>query len=398
MKTTAVAIAAVTLLAACSSGAGSKNDGSGKTYRVTFIGPLSGSFGGNNIDMQIAGTKLAINQINAAGGILGRKLNLTTIDTKGDPTTAVSLMQSQLSSSTPPDLVLSEGVTAPPLYPLLTQHKILNFTSLAATTVDSPSGHEYTFNILPSSAGEGDVLANYVKSKGWSKVAIAYADDDYARGEEANYVAALQKNNITVNAVKYADTALDVSPILQQLEAKHPDALAVVGFGAPVAHALTSLQTLGWKPPLLGSPATASSNLPALVPASAFTGMQIVMYKFGIYVPVADRTATFNAFLTGIKKQVPIKASLTNPALFFDAVQLTALAAKQANSISSKALKSELENLNQPASKPYVGLSTESFSATNHRVTSADAEFAMVALGDGTLVDGMLGAPAGAGG
>jgi branched-chain amino acid transport system substrate-binding protein len=345
--------------------------------------------------LQAYGGKAAVDALNATGGIVGRKLVYTELDTQGDPTTAVSLLQQEISSSTPPDIVLSEGTAAPPIIPLLTQHKILTFASWSSSTIDSPSGHPYTFSTLPGTAGAGDALSAYVKQQGWSHVAVAYSDDTYGDAEQVLFSKALASAGITATKAKFSDTTLDVTPVLQQLRSGKPDALLVLGYGPSVAHLFTSLGTLGWSVPLLGDAGVGASNINQLAPAKTYAGLKIAQYKSACYVPPAKRSAVYSDFLSKVKKRGTISAILTNAADAWDALQLIDTAATQAKSTTTENVTKALENLTQPATVPYVGLQHESFSSTNHRVQAKASDFAVVDFGTGKLVDGTLGYPNG---
>jgi ABC-type branched-subunit amino acid transport system substrate-binding protein len=111
-------------------------------------------------------------------------------------------------------------------------------------------------------------MATYVSQQGWQNVAIVYADHPYGQSEQVLFDGALTKAGVKVESAKFADTALDMSPILQSLRACSPKALLVLGYGPAVGHLFNSLGTLGWKLPLLGNAGVGSSNVPGLAPAS----------------------------------------------------------------------------------------------------------------------------------
>src|SRR5216683_2747570 len=94
------------LLAACSSSSssGTGGSGSGGTVHFAALAPLTGSFASLGAPI-VEGTKAAASVIDAAGGILGKKLVIDPVDTKGDPADAVTALNQEVALNTPAALV-----------------------------------------------------------------------------------------------------------------------------------------------------------------------------------------------------------------------------------------------------------------------------------------------------
>ncbi len=395
-----VACVAVVLLAAAacsssgSSGAKSTATTSSKPYKVEIVVGLSGPlqpFGEANVSAMRA----AADVINQAGGMNGRQITIEAKDDQGNSTQAVSIVQSVLASSTPPDLLyLGTGSTeALAMVPLTTSAKVLSIEQAAAADLANPSKFPYNFSVSANTESGYEALGSEFQSKGYKKVAILTSGDAFGGSENTNAVNEFKKLGIDYKSVTYDPKAVDLTPQLEQLQAYKPDVLYFVAYGPSAGHIIENLHTLGWNIPTIGSPAVASTNLTSLVPAADLAGIQVEAFRIEQYIAPAQRPANLSAMITALKKQGAIKIPLYVYAFTYDGLQLVHLGVQQAKSTDVAAVTHALENLTQPTDKPYVSFPTESYSATQHSLTATPDDF--VFLPEGPLVDGMLGAPAG---
>src|SRR6516164_234634 len=148
---------------------------------MDVTGPIA-----NFMPALLAAQQLAVDEVNANGGILGgKKLRLVTVDTQGTEQGAVDGARKLVSVENVPIIVgpllsgtvipAAGSVTIPAGVPLIAP----TATSPAITTMPKK---DMLFRIVPSDTYQGKVLARLVIDKGFKTVALSYANNDYGVG------------------------------------------------------------------------------------------------------------------------------------------------------------------------------------------------------------------------
>jgi branched-chain amino acid transport system substrate-binding protein len=223
-----------------------------------------------------AGAEVAVHDVNAKGGIDGRKLELKVVDDTNDPTKAVNLLQKQLSSGKTPDLVYPGGATSVELsmLPVLTRNKILSIGAASGSQLNDPKKYPYAFGVTPPSASYIPALIKTAKKKNFHKIAMIFSDDGTGHSSEQQYKSAVEKAGMTFVSASYPADALDMTSQLQSLRSKHPDALVIHGYGAPALYVLRGRAQIGWNVPSYGDQDASATPIAGKLKAS-----QIKNYK-----------------------------------------------------------------------------------------------------------------------
>lgn len=179
-------VMALAMIAAClvgCSGSGSSGStGDGATLRIGGIGPLTGDYANYGTSVQ-KGAALAVEEINAAGGFNGFKLELLFEDSKGDPDSATAaygkLMDANIHLSL--GTVLSGEMAA--VAAAGAEDGIL-MLSPSASAKDCISGNDAAFRLCFNDPQQGTVSADFIAANGLpNKVAVFYQSDlDYSNG------------------------------------------------------------------------------------------------------------------------------------------------------------------------------------------------------------------------
>lgn len=200
------------------------------------------------------GTLLAIEELNAAGGVLGRKFKLITEDDQslaGQPATIVRKLISQDKVVA----VLGEVASSKSLEaaPICQQNKI-PMISPASTNAKVTETGDYIFRICFIDPFQGTVMAKFALGKGYKKVALLTdVKQDYSVGLAEYFVKHFTANGgEIVKEQKYSTGDKDFKPQLTSLKAAKPDAIFVPGYYAEVALIAKQARLLGIKVPLLG--------------------------------------------------------------------------------------------------------------------------------------------------
>ncbi len=200
------------------------------------------------------GTALAIEEINAAGGVLGKKLKLIAEDDQsmaGQPATIVRKLISQDKVVA----VLGEVASSKSLEaaPICQQNKI-PMISPASTNPKVTEVGDYIFRICFIDPFQGTVMAKFAQGKGWKKVAVLTdVKQDYSVGLAEFFVKGFTATGgEIVKDQKYSTGDKDFKAQLTSIKAAKPDAIFVPGYYGEVSLIAKQARLLGIKVPLLG--------------------------------------------------------------------------------------------------------------------------------------------------
>jgi len=369
-----LAVAAVAVgAAACSSSSsgGGTTSASAASAASPFIVVIdtgtTGPYGPNGTDA-VQGVEAAANVLNQTqGGILGHKVKVEVLDNQGNPSTAAMLLEQRLASGPKPDAIVpgsisTEGVVE---VPIAAAAKILSIGTPNASSLDDPAKYPYNFLMSPAANLPQESLMAYFKAHHYTKVGMIYSTDAYGASVGQAAIAAAKQAGITLTTATYEDTDLNMTAELQQLQAAHPQALYVQGFGAPPGIILQDQYALGWKLPTVGDLTTAST--PVIWQDSAKPQEKgLLLQELQVAVHSGSQTTALTNYIKAMEKFGPITSPLPTTSYEYDAVMLVAQAAKQADSIATPAMANALEHLKQPASPLWVTLSRYVFTPTEH--------------------------------
>lgn len=180
-----LALVLVALIAMCSvfaAGGSESTSASSDTYTIGFIGPLTGDNANYGIRCSNA-ARLAIDEINAAGGIDGKQLALIAENSLGTVDGAIAAYEK---------LVYSDNVCAI-IGPVFTSPALavaqrcyedgIVMISPSATHKDVTAVGDYVYRTVPSDSLQSEVAAHYFyEVLGYRNIACLYAMNDYSQG------------------------------------------------------------------------------------------------------------------------------------------------------------------------------------------------------------------------
>lgn len=237
-----VAVAAVALAAAACSAPGASSSSSQPSAGSTGSGTGAAASGpikiavvdaqsGSESDLgqfEYRGVKLAVDQANAAGGINGRKIQLTLYDDQGDPTVGTELARKIAADGDIAMFGTAESAVTLAMAPILKSEQIPNITSGQSTKlIDLHS--PFLFLNGPTGLTYDSTLANYlVKTKGYKKIAMITNNDSYGAGEESAFSSSLQSLGLSsvASQVVPADQT-NMTPALTKIRGSNPQVLFI---------------------------------------------------------------------------------------------------------------------------------------------------------------------------
>ena len=183
-KAIAFALVAFVCIAGAVAGGASED-----VYKIGFIGPLTGDNANYGIRCSNA-AKLAISEINAAGGIDGKQLELIAEDSEGTVDKALASYEKLAYTDdvcaiigpvfTSPALAVAQRCQEDGIVMISPSATHKDVTAQPATNAD---GLNYVFRTVPSDALQSDVAAHYFyEILGYRNLASLYAMNDYSQG------------------------------------------------------------------------------------------------------------------------------------------------------------------------------------------------------------------------
>ena len=215
-----------------------------------FTGPLA-SFGEGVKN----GAMLKAEEINAAGGINGKKVEILLEDELCDPKEAANVATKLANDK---DIVIvvghlcsSASLAAAPIY----KEAHLPAISPASTNPNLCKSSPYYFRNVYKDDFQGSFLARYIDEvKGWKKVAIFYETNDYSIGLKNAFVAEAKKRGIKiVGEEAYTSDTTDFTPQLSKFKMMKPDAIFIPGYAPQGTLIVSQAAKLGMKVGFFGA-------------------------------------------------------------------------------------------------------------------------------------------------
>jgi len=210
----------------------------------------AGATAGTNFDN---GVKLAVKEINASGGILGRKIEYTTMDTQSAPQTAKALAQKAVDQGA---YVVMGPVFSGSFVVSMAETRraeIPNFTGGEAADI-TQKGNPYVFRTSFTQATAMPKLARYIKDTVKAKtVAMVWVNNDFGKGGRDAMTKALEAQGIKVVADISTDPGqVDFSAAVLKVKQSNADAVFVYTNEEESARALRELKKQGYDKPIIG--------------------------------------------------------------------------------------------------------------------------------------------------
>jgi branched-chain amino acid transport system substrate-binding protein len=224
----------------------------GGVTKVGAVLPLTGSAAvwGQNAKM---GIDLAVDEINAAGGVNGDRLEVLYEDSQSEPKVATSALQKMISTQNVHVVVgdiASSSVLA--MAPIAERSKVV-LLSPGASNPEITNAGKFIFRNWQSDALEGEVDAAFAyNTLGWKKVATLYVNNAYGAGLEKVFVESFTKlggNVLTREA--FAQGATDMRAQIAKVAAAKPDGIYMPGYPPEMALTLKQMRESGVSLPAL---------------------------------------------------------------------------------------------------------------------------------------------------
>jgi branched-chain amino acid transport system substrate-binding protein len=306
--------------------------------------PLSGPLTFNGTQ-EVNGAKLAVAQLNAKGGVLGRPINLTVEDDACNPTDAITAGNKLIGQH--PSLIFGFHCSSATLaaMQLVQQARIPLINSISTNPGiaggSGVGGNKWVFTLTPTDATFATALVRFFKLQKVHSVAIVAENTDYGRGgAEAMRVRAKAFGLDVTSTNYYTQGTNDFSSLLAGIKSQRPDRIVYWGLGADDANfARQFAQNFQGSGTLLsGRPQLAGPDLPIVQSGALEKATTVAQYDSHINTPANKK---FVAAYTKEYGAAPIIQSFEG----YQEVMLAAAAIKAAKSASPAAIRNALAKI-----------------------------------------------------
>ena len=219
----------------------------------------TGTTSGTNFDN---GIKLAVKEINASGGILGRKIEYTSLDTQSQPQIAKALAQKAIDQGA--YVVMGPVFSGSILVSMeeTRRAEVPNFTGGEAAAI-TQKGDPYIFRTSFTQTTAMPKVARYLKDTVKAKnIAIIWVNNDFGKGGLDTLRPALDAQGIRIAAEISTDPGqLDFSGAVLKAKQANADALFVYTNEEEAARALRELRKQGYDRPIVGETVLTSQKV-----------------------------------------------------------------------------------------------------------------------------------------
>jgi len=229
--------------------------------RIAGLVELSGTgaTSGTNFDN---GVKLAVKEINATGGVLGRRIEYTSSDTQSQPQTAKALAQKAVDDGA--YIVMGPVFSGSILVSMAETRRaeIPNFTGGESAAI-TQQGNPYIFRTSFTQATAMPKVARYIKDTIKAKtIAIVWVNNDFGKGGRDMIMKVLEAQGIKVAADISTDPGqVDFSSPVLKVKQSNADAVFVYTNEEESARALRELKKQGYDKPIVGETTLTSQKV-----------------------------------------------------------------------------------------------------------------------------------------
>ena len=356
-------VSAAAVLAGCSLSSSAASSGgasaSGGTVYFGVSAAVTGQYAQYGQQFK-EGFELALDQVNAAGGINGHPVALKYEDSQSDPKQSVAVAQKFVGDT---DVILAFGdyssAASIPASPIYTAGKLVQYGFNNSNPNFTEKGSQYQWSTSITTSASYQWTADYIKKQGVASVGVTYLNTaDWGIPAFNAFKAEADKVGLKItDAEGVLDTSDDYRPSLTKAVAGQPDAFVHIGYGPDAAKLVTQLRAVGYKGTFYGGQDEQSFDGTPDAEGSVI-GAQFLE---------TNPDPALQAFVTAFKAKYPNEKDVTSfEAGAYDALNVAVAAAKLGGATRDGILK----GFQQLKDVPSVVYGSITFDPATRRVAS----------------------------
>jgi branched-chain amino acid transport system substrate-binding protein len=323
------------------------------TLRVGVIGPFTGPSADFGVPM-LQGIQLAVDEINAVGGYLGRPIELVIKDDKANPDEGLKQSQAMLADKVAMVIgFCNTGVAAKSLEVFQTAQipLLIPCATGSPLTAKYPAAESYIFRNSARDAIQAPFVVEDIVKRGWTKVAIFADTTGYGEAGLKDVEKALDAKKLkAVYVGRFATGVKDLTTELKAARAAGAEVVFSYTVGQENAVIAKGRKELGWRVPQVGA---WTLSFPFFIDGAKEAADGALMAQTFIAEPSNERRASFlTAFARkykGARLAVPMAAAQAYDATY---LVMYSLFGVRDGIVTGPVLKNALENM----VRPYYGV------------------------------------------
>jgi branched-chain amino acid transport system substrate-binding protein len=290
------------------------------------------------------GFQIALDEVNAAGGVLGKKVELLAYDNRCNPSEAVNVANKLIEAKVVAILGAHCSSATLATMPLIAAAKIPMVEGIASspkiTDLSGVGRNEWTFRINPSDDDMMEALGLYLsQSSKIRRVAVLGEDSDFGRGGAAAFAAVAKKYGLEVISTDFHPQSYpDFTSLLTRIQQSRPDAIALFQLAGDQLNFLRNAMQLGVRIPYVGRFDPGGNNL-QIVQAGGMEG-SITAWTYS-YLVDAPANMAFVAEVEKRHKTTPVLQTWAG----YDAMNLLLKAIAEAGSTDPTAIRDAIKKI-----------------------------------------------------
>lgn len=343
------ASASAAVIAGCSGGKKSDN-----SIKIGGILALTGAYAASGVD-NVKAVQLAIDEINAGGGVLGKKISLLNKNDDTDPAQA-TVKATELAAAGVGIVVgsISSSETLAGAAVLTSAHIVQISNSATSPLLTTYPDQGYLFRTCASDALQGKLLAKRARARGFTKVNVIHTDDAYGQGLADAFVAQFTSTAGT-SAASYSYVSAGTPPTTAMASAlltsaglasgTPPQAVVLISVGQDAVVFLKQWEGGGFSTSTYWYFSDSLEDASGFVQAGLTAGVSFTFLHEGTG-PTAPATATYQTFATSFEAKNGAPPGAGNyDANIYDAVYLAAMAMEKGGAADGPTIHNNLQSV-----------------------------------------------------
>ncbi len=311
--------------------------------KVGVLGVLTGDYATLGINCNTS-MEIAREDINAAGGVLGRQIEFVTLDTTGDPTEAIELARQHIEN---PEIVavlgpIRGGVEGYTACPVTNEEGLVTVLPICSVTNFTAMG-DYVFSMAGRQSYEMPHLANAVLKDilNTKTAGVIYKNNEWGVSSLDALKSSCEEIGIDLVTIEpYAETETDFTTVLTKMRQTKPETIVMISEAVDGSAILTQMQQLGWNDvQKVGVGSIYSDQTLSFTAAGAAEGLITTTACF-----ITEEDPKLYAYAKEFEAREGFPPTVHGP-LSYDSVVMLAAAIEKAGSTDRTAIKDALFEL-----------------------------------------------------
>ncbi|MCE9641979.1 MAG: amino acid ABC transporter substrate-binding protein [Betaproteobacteria bacterium] len=298
------------------------------------------------------GYRVCVQQANARGGVLGRKIALTVEDDKSEPATAAAIYE-KLITKDKVDAVFSpysSGITDG-MADVTERHRMPMVAAGAATRSIYKKGRKFIFMVFTPAEAYLEGLVDVAAKRGLKTIAVIYEDSIFHTAIAQGMIDLAKRRGLqVVVAEAYPVKTTDFSALLNKIKAANPDVVAATSYFNDAVAIVRQMKEAGVDPRMAG--VTAGGDLPKFyevlgksaefVYGASQWEPDLVKLRAGGVIPIASSYPGAREFVEDHEKQFPGADMSYQSAAAFGGCQILLDSIRRAGSLDRDKVRAEI--------------------------------------------------------